>query len=341
MRLVFILVSWVSFSNISDAGAACFSDLDFLDIETSLALESPVKTTEMKAYLRSTGKIPAGTTEVYLVEFENGLKGVFKPKKGQGAVEVFAYELSKKLKLEIVPPTILRTINGRKGSLQLFIESPYDLIIPSDLRKAKSIASERSLADIQLFSFLAGKTDSNLGNRLIDSCGTWISIDNDSIRRVSIGRYGVSLFRPAQLNVGGLKGVLIEEFPFENAKTLPAPSLRELKTLFSDYIQKHRDFQRLHKWGNSAFSDNHLTYVIWNDVVWAQSSKHFGVAYTDRYQRDSLEALRAVTEKEIKAIIPASLEENWDWVESFMSRRKAVLDHAESLSQPKKIVHPF
>lgn len=62
---------------------------------------------------------------VEILTFENGMEGVFKRQNANGRenylAEVAAYKISRILGLQIVPPTVFRTIDGIRGSLQLFV----------------------------------------------------------------------------------------------------------------------------------------------------------------------------------------------------------------------------
>jgi hypothetical protein len=79
-----------------------------------------------------------GKTEHYIVILEGGLKAIFKPSPehwGAGAsrdvwarranveAEAFAYEIDRVIGLGMVPPTVVRTIRGMRGSLQAWVEA--------------------------------------------------------------------------------------------------------------------------------------------------------------------------------------------------------------------------
>src|SRR5262249_53293180 len=87
-------------------------------------------------------RLDGGSTFACVVALDNGLSGIFKPdvafwpndsqfnrEAGCAAFEVLAYEIDKRLGFGGVPPTIRRTIDGMRGSFQLFIpgRTLYDL----------------------------------------------------------------------------------------------------------------------------------------------------------------------------------------------------------------------
>ena len=81
----------------------------------------------VSAKIINTRKINLGKTGAVIVDFEGGLRGIFK----SGVVsyannyrrEIAAYRLDRILGLDVVPPTIVREIEGQTGSLQLFVEN--------------------------------------------------------------------------------------------------------------------------------------------------------------------------------------------------------------------------
>lgn len=115
-----------------------------------------------------------GSTEVYLVEFTSGVKALFKPNPQHWVVdskkpfqllsnsyaEVAAYQLARIYGLPEIPLTVLRNIDGKLGSLQLYVEgqmtSPETTQISPEIR--------RSLADLRSFDYIIRNSD-----RVVDS----------------------------------------------------------------------------------------------------------------------------------------------------------------------------
>jgi len=87
--------------------------------------------------------------------------------------DVAAYHVDRLLGLNRTPPTVIRTIKGNKGSLQIWIEGS----ITEAERRTQSIAPpeiarfNQQKSTLQLFDNLVANRDSNLGNTLID--GNW------------------------------------------------------------------------------------------------------------------------------------------------------------------------
>lgn len=94
--------------------------------------------------------------------------------------QVAAYELSRLMGLDRVPPTVKRIVLGRVGSAQLWIENATTW---KEIRKAEAQIPEpayvrRQLYDLRVFDNLIHNTDRNLGNILFDPDWNLWWIDN-------------------------------------------------------------------------------------------------------------------------------------------------------------------
>jgi hypothetical protein len=94
--------------------------------------------------------------------------------------EVAAYQLSRLLGLDRVPPVVVRKVNGVTGSLQIWLE---DVIMNVDrrdraLKPPDPTRWEQQNQILQLFDNIVGNHDRNLGNLLIDRSWTTWFIDH-------------------------------------------------------------------------------------------------------------------------------------------------------------------
>lgn len=124
-----------------------------------------------------------GMTETYLVKFKNGFSGIFKPfpeywkkkakNKAHGTnpnAEVLASLLSHHLGLTQVPVTVLKDLEGMKGSLQLFIpKSENELQIQE--------GSTHELSEMKVFDFLINNLDRRRDNYFYSDYGL-VAIDH-------------------------------------------------------------------------------------------------------------------------------------------------------------------
>lgn len=115
----------------------------------------------MKEHLESCGKKAEFDGEVYFVELDNGLKAVFKsfPQDdlGDAYAEVAAYDASVVLGFPYIPPTVMKTIKDKKGSLQLFVETDIDPLAPGVYEATLKKVSQDDIANLKLFYFVFGQ----------------------------------------------------------------------------------------------------------------------------------------------------------------------------------------
>jgi hypothetical protein len=84
--------------------------------------------------------------------------------------EVAAYELSRLLKMDKIPPAVPRNVDGQDGSVQMWVENTMmeterrdqEIAVPDRLR------FRRQFYDMRVFDNLINNTDRNSGNILID-----------------------------------------------------------------------------------------------------------------------------------------------------------------------------
>lgn len=91
-----------------------------------------------------------------------------------------AYELARMMGITNVPPAVIRNVNGRQGSVQLWIENTFD----ETTRRRRGaeeplpIAVRRRTADMWVFDNLINNIDRNQGNMLYDGAGGFWWIDH-------------------------------------------------------------------------------------------------------------------------------------------------------------------
>lgn len=105
--------------------------------------------------------------------------------------ELAAYELSRLLGIDMIPPTVARMIDGDEGTLQLWIENAITESArtrtgrePADLRRWR-----RQHQIMRVFDALVSNSDRNTGNRLIDADGNLWMIDHTRTFQRPRGRH--------------------------------------------------------------------------------------------------------------------------------------------------------
>lgn len=107
----------------------------------------------------------------YVVKLGNGQRGIWKPHREVASsnyrAEVLAYELDQALGFDLVPPTVVRTIDGRIGSIQQMRSS-----------STSAVARSQDLKKQNLFDYIIENGDRNPTNFLVSPQGQVISIDH-------------------------------------------------------------------------------------------------------------------------------------------------------------------
>ncbi|MEE8585422.1 MAG: hypothetical protein V3T83_11270 [Acidobacteriota bacterium] len=100
--------------------------------------------------------------------------------------EVAAYELSRMLGLDNIPPVVVRVIDGQRGSLQLWIEKAMteSKRLKEDAQPPSGMHYLRQIQNMRIFDNLIYNVDRNKGNMLIDShWKLWMIDHTRSFRR--------------------------------------------------------------------------------------------------------------------------------------------------------------
>jgi hypothetical protein len=133
------------------------------------------------------------TAEVRVVQFEDGVTGIFKPVEGEPdgirntvpdrtayLREAAAYEVAKIVGMEdLVPATVVREIDGELGSVQEFIadaDSDHGMYDTEDIMDVGDFPDD--VVRAAAFDFVIGNTDRHSGNWLIKKNGKVVLIDN-------------------------------------------------------------------------------------------------------------------------------------------------------------------
>ncbi len=92
--------------------------------------------------------------------------------------DIAAYQLDKLLKLDMVPPSVERQIQGNKGAAQLWVENVVDAMDPALPPQTEKAHWEGQLVRMTMFDTLIGSRDRNLQNMLRDRAWNLILLDH-------------------------------------------------------------------------------------------------------------------------------------------------------------------
>jgi hypothetical protein len=92
--------------------------------------------------------------------------------------EIAAYELDKLLRMDMVPPTVERQLQGHNGAAQLWVENVFGVKATESPAEANRADWEDQLARMTMFDDLIGNRDRNQGNMLRDAGWKLILLDH-------------------------------------------------------------------------------------------------------------------------------------------------------------------
>ncbi len=318
------------------------SSLDHMKIEQQLMKQPIVKLEDMRTYLENSGKIAHFSNQVYLATLASGLLGVFKPEKElkDAFAEVAAYKASKYLGLHLVPPTVLKTFDDQKGSLQFFAPSKYDLFKKDDCEKATALLTKEQKSNGALFRFIFGQWDIHNGNHIIasddaDTSAHLALIDNGAISNTTHTRYSqhsyVRRFYREPLASDELERTEAEEFPFDRAFNIRFPITREIaQEKFKGFTITDDVLERWNQYGGRK------EFVIWEDSLWVKYYQEDTVVpnSTDYYSADTLENLKKLNILALEKIFSDAREASSKfctnrYLKQILSRRDIVLAEAK------------
>lgn len=305
--------------------------LDFHAIELRMQTERLVGSMGIASFLKRTGKVVKGDDKIRFLTFESGLKAVFKPGEYRFA-EIAAYKASKLLGLRLVPPTILRIIDGVEGSVQFFVESNIDLLKGSNRSTYFKKVPAKDISDMIIFYFVFGQWDLHAGNQMIsisDGKAHLALIDNAGMLHKQYIRYGDFAFIQKGENAK-VESLNTPKFPFDRVITLKPGSLDKLIKLFSQFIHR-KHIEKI--WQHHK----PITYVFWKNAFWMQMYKYNPSVQplkTKRYYASTLSALKKLDRECLREVWADGMKTDPSYYEELidliLERRDQLIAHAES-----------
>lgn len=233
-------------------------------LEYALRTEEIIDSMSMSEYLTGQGKGCEFTHEVKIVVLKSGIKAVFKDGVGRFA-EVAAYRASRALNINMVPPTVLRTVGGQDGSLQFYVASPFDLTDTMICKSAYDQIDQHDILRMKLFYFVFGQWDIGPANQIIalhNNQAYLALIDNAGMHNKVQVRYGdYEFIRRGYSNTR--QDDWTAPFPFDAKITLLNPGIHKLAQIFGEYL----DNESLDNiWHRVPI----ITYALWQNALWIQ-----------------------------------------------------------------------
>ncbi|MGX6960644.1 MAG: hypothetical protein ACIPMY_05475 [Rickettsia endosymbiont of Pentastiridius leporinus] len=292
----------------------------------------------MKEILSKDNKIIEFDGEVFLITFDNNVKAVFKTVPfddlGDAHAEVAAYKTSQILDFPYIPPTVIRKINGKFGSLQLYIDSSIDLLKEGEYKKALTRVSSEDQANLRIFYYVFGQWDSGPHNLLLvtdQGKDYFIAIDNSAVRNhqhVKIGDLPfVRVLYSEKLNTNDWH----KPFPFDEAKTIEKLNEENLRQIFKNKLPE--SFYKNFKSYNQP-----LKYVIYQNSLWRQYhafDKDFIKAIPKICPAKTIASLKKLDIQALKKIFIEAKNSDFltdAYLKAILKRRNEILDYCKTLN---------
>ena len=315
----------------------CWNDIDFEKIENLLLSSDVRKVTSVYEYLNIPDRKYNPTA--LLLYLDKDMKAVFKPNRGSKQIwaPLMAYRFSQFMGFNFVPPTIIRTINGKHGVVRFFVEDTDDM-------KWKSLKNLTPLekSDIYIFYFILGECDANKYNVLFEvESGKPVLVDNETIMTASFMPYGDYPFRSLQISDLKISISSSEEykrFPLEEVRKLNNYSMNYLKNTFHDMTESEFNnyfipwiFNR-----RKYLSDGNIYFVRWNNAYWIKKNfTYYTQIYKDFlptvFSKKTIDRLKQLDYQTLDSFLPDFFIEE-TIIFGILHRRDVLLREASKLN---------
>lgn len=317
-----------------------WNSVNFNQIEKSL-LTSPVKKIiPLHKYLKQPkrkiipgiNKMPINRS-IFILFLEDNIKAIFKPeRKFESSVKsaYMAYRLSQFMNLKLVPPTVIRTVNGKTGITQLFIDS----------WTGKQIDPVKNLTDLEkstiyIFNFILGEHNPHPGNLLFgEKCKQPALVDNESAFWPAVFKYNdypfVSYTKTMEHIYQDRSFINLKEFPENEVISIATDDLSN-----SHISQDKKDLIKRHfSWfyGPEELIGKTLFFVDdWKGAFWIKTNFR---AYTYIYKqflpsivpKTVIKTLKRLNRKNLSLIIfPHNVR--GDIISEMLFRRDVILNN--------------
>lgn len=287
---------------------------------------------QLEAAIGKKGRVVPTERRLFLITLRSGIKGVFKPlsKKDrpmteqQMAAEVAAYKASSMLGFSLVPPTVIRSINGMRGSLQFFVKTNVDLMLPGMFNHAAANADQDELATLKIFYYVFGRWSNLARNFLVDykkGKFNFIGIDNEGMWHRKYWRYGENAYVYCHW-----KGIKISEnqassFPYNHYYAMYNPDPAKIKKQFGSEISDYY----LHKFCRV----NPLKYIYYDNALWVNLKGNTPCfAFTNHCPEETIEKIKSIDYPMLDIIFSDAKEAGFvtdEFLHAILDRRDQVL----------------
>ena len=275
------------------------------------------------------GKIVTCKNDLLCIGLKCGMKGVFKPFSEHAIfAEVAAYKASHTMGFSLVPPTVVRTIQGKVGSLQLFVNTNVDTRVKGVFEHAIDHADPDELANLKIFYYVFGQWCFRKRNILINAENghfQFIAIDNEALWHRHYCRYGDDPFVDRHWKGLKIPTLNYESFPYDHYYTMKNPTPASIRKEFGVQIPQ--------RYIKSFCAKNSLNYAYYKDSLWVQFQGDAPCfAYTSHFPEDTIAKLKQIDRAMLHEIFSDAKGADFvtdEFLDSILDRRDQVLAHYE------------
>ena len=290
----------------------CWNNIDFTSTE-KLLQTLPVKQ-KIPLFLYFSNKQAiverykrSGNSMPFILIFENNMKAVFKPNRPllDQVSALRAYHFSQLLDLKLVPPTVVRTVEGERGIVQLFIENAQ---IKDKEKHLKTVATSLK-HNIYFFYVLIGELNISPSQILFDkNCNQPALIDNEkNLATFSVINMGdFPYIRVPDDQEFDLSNDEYEEFPFREAKTIKNVSSVSIKSLKKIFPKVSPNLRYLNN-NREAFDEDILYYIRYKESLFVKKYYNkYNYLYKDfvpaSISKNTFEKLKSLNHSSLQSI---------------------------------------
>lgn len=289
-----------------------------------------IKVELLSRELERQGKIVKTKRDLFFVLFKHGLKAVFKPLSKNGiCAEVAAYKASQVMGFAFVPPTVIRKIHDKIGSLQLFVHTNLDPLVSGSFEYALEHADPDELANLKIFYYVFGQWGNGPRNILINSKNgqvQFIAIDNEAIWHRKYWRYGDNAFIQRRWKDIHVPKIDVETFPYDNYCTIKKPTPAVIKEKLGPVVPSN--------YVHWFCELDPFNYAYYKGSLWVQLKGNAPCfAYTTHFPQETIAKLKQIDKSMLDHIFFHAKEADFltqEFLDSILDRRNQVLACYES-----------
>ena len=289
----------------------CWNDINFKKTEEILATQSIKNKILIENNI--TKKLFAGkSSNIFLLTFKNNLKAIFRPISNNLSIAslLLNYHFSELMGFKFIPPTVIRTVDGQKGSIQLFVNN-----ISNYYQQLKSL-DLKTKNNLYVFYFMFGLLDHSEIDIIVGkNCNQPALFDINENMGVflSITQYGDFPYLKIPHPYKKDKLIFFDyvNLPFKNVKSIPyfsSYNFQNLKQIFPYINLETADYGFSKKSTPDDLIEDTLHYIEWKERFWMQMNpsemKHIYKDFVPKFiQKETMDKLKKIDINKLNSLM--------------------------------------